>query len=61
MQMTQLVAHMVHVRRRFLWMDGLLSRLFVLPDVTQPLLGVDFLCNYELNGKRLVEATTFRS
>ena len=44
--------------RTFVWT-------FVLADVTQPLLGADFLCNYELmvdlKGKRLVEATTFRS
>ena len=44
--------------RTFLWS-------FVIADVTQPLLGADFLCDHELmvdlKGKRLVEATTFRS
>ena len=38
---------------------------FVIAEVTQPLLGADFLCGNELmvdlKGKRLVESTTFRS
>ena len=38
---------------------------FEIPEVTQPLLGADFLCDkglmVDLKGKRLVESTTFRS
>ena len=38
---------------------------FILADVTQPLLGADFLCDFELmvdlKGKRLIQATTFQS